>query len=70
MKALAWVNWSEAAVEAVLEDIQRADAFERFKKIVSKSKFTEKDAEALSDKVKESMHKRLKAEGLVYGGCA
>ena len=33
--------------------------------IVSKSKFTEQDAEELSDKVKLSMHKQLKEQELV-----
>lgn len=33
--------------------------------IVSKSRFTEQDAEELSEKVKLSMHKQLEKEGLV-----
>jgi len=35
------------------------------KEIVSKSKFTEEDANELSNKVKLSMHSQLKAEGLI-----
>ena len=37
----------------------------RAKEIISKSKFTEKDAEELSEKVKRSMHESLKKEGLI-----
>lgn len=37
----------------------------RAKEIVSKSKFTEKDAEELSEKVKKSMHESLKKEDLI-----
>ena len=33
--------------------------------IISKSKFTEKDAEELSEKVKLSMHNDLKKKGLI-----
>ncbi|MEK6933822.1 MAG: hypothetical protein AABW75_03030 [Nanoarchaeota archaeon] len=35
------------------------------KKIISESKFTEKDAEELSEKVKLSMHNDLKKKGLI-----
>lgn len=65
MKALAWVNWSEAAAEDISEDIARTEALERCMQILSKSKFTEADADALSEKVKASMHEKLKEEGLI-----
>ncbi|MBU4242651.1 MAG: hypothetical protein KKF52_05450 [Nanoarchaeota archaeon] len=65
MKSLAWVNWSESAREKLLTDIERSKALEKLIKIVSKSKFTEKDAGLLSEKVKSSMHKQLKKEGLI-----
>ena len=38
----------------------------RLKEIVSKSKFTEKDAKELSNKVRESMHKDLVKRGLIW----
>lgn len=38
---------------------------ERFKKLVANSKFTEKDAEEMSDKIKASMHKHLVDEGFI-----
>ena len=61
----SWVNWSEVARAEILKDLERSSDLEKFLKIVSKSKFTEKDAELLSVKVKESMHKRLKEKGLI-----
>lgn len=61
----SWVNWSEVARAEILKDLERSSDLEKFLKIVSKSKFTEKDAELLSTKVKASMHKRLKEEGLI-----
>lgn len=65
MKKLAWVNWSESAREELLADIRKQETLDKLMGLVSKSKFTEKDAEFLSEKVKASMHKRLKEEGLV-----
>ena len=65
MEKLPWVNWSELAREETIKEEQASKDFEEFKRIVSKSKFTEKDADELAEKVKSSMHKRLKAEGLV-----
>ncbi|MDI6738283.1 MAG: hypothetical protein QME12_07275 [Nanoarchaeota archaeon] len=65
MKHFSWVVWSEVASEELRSDIERSRALEKFIKIVSKSKFTERDAELLSEKVKASMHKRLKKERLI-----
>ena len=51
-----------------LEIARRArllEAREKFKRIVSKSKFTEEDADELAEKVKLSMHNHIKEEGLV-----
>lgn len=62
MKALPWINWSELAREEALRRIKMSQDFEAFKKIVSKSKLTEKDADELANKIKGSMHNRLKAE--------
>lgn len=61
----SWVNWSEIAAETAAEALAEKEAFERFKELAAKSKLTEKDAEALAEKVKASMHSRLKKEGLV-----
>jgi len=65
LKRMTWVNWSKVAREEFIKEQRKLEAFERFKKIVSKSKFTEEDAKELADKVSKSMHARLKAEGLV-----
>ena len=65
MKKLSWVNWSELAREELVKEIKREEILRRFMKIVSKSKFTEKDADLLSKKVKDSMHRSLKEEGLI-----
>lgn len=62
---LSWVNWSELVREDILGDLEKTAELEKFLKTVSKSKFTEKDADLLSAKVKRSMHKRLKEKGLV-----
>ena len=65
LKLFSWINWSEIAREIFLKEQIRLEAYEEFKRVVSKSKFTEKDAKDLSDKVKLSMHNRLKSEGLI-----
>ena len=60
-----WINLSELVRQELLEQQKTRKAFERFKKIISKSKFTEQDAKELSEKVKLSMHNDLKKKGLV-----
>ncbi len=60
LKEFSWVNWSEVAREEFIKQKENREAFEQFKKIVSKSEFTEKDADELANKVKSSMHKRYK----------
>ena len=62
---LNWINWSELAREELLLGEKLAKDFERFKEIVSKSKFTEKDAAEFAEKVSKSMHERLVKEGLI-----
>ena len=62
MDALPELNWSEVARRAISEKVRE---YLLFKSIVAKSKMTEKDADELAEKVKVSMHGRLKAEGLV-----
>lgn len=60
-----WVNWSNVIAEEVKKDLKRAAALEKALKIVLKSKFTNLDADLLSDKVKNAMHKKLQQEGLI-----
>jgi hypothetical protein len=62
---LSWVNWSEIAREESLKKLEEEKALEKFRAIVAKSKLTEEDAEELAEKVKLSMHERLKKKGLI-----
>jgi len=62
MESMPEMNWSEIARKAIAE---KALEFMLFKSIVEKSKFSAKDAEELSNKVRLSMHKKLKDKGLV-----
>lgn len=62
MESMPEMNWSEIARRAIAE---KALEFMLFKSIVEKSKFSEKDAEELSNKVRLSMHKKLKDKGMV-----
>ena len=62
---LQWVNWSEIAREEIQRKLEEEKALAKVKKLVLKSNFTEKDAEELSEKVKKSMHNKLKRDGLV-----
>ena len=65
LKKFAWVNWSLLARAEIEKQTKNRDAFERIKKLISKSKFTEKDAEFFSEKVKKVMHDDLIKEDLV-----
>ena len=62
---LPWINWSEIAREEALKKLEEEQALQKFKEIISKSKFTEEDAEELAEKVKLSMHKRLRKKDLI-----
>lgn len=62
---LSWVNWSEITREEVQQKLEEEKALVEVKKLVSKSKFTERDAEELAEIAKKSMHKKLKKEGLI-----
>lgn len=62
---LSWINWSEMAREEVSKKIEEEKALEKVRVIISRSKLTEEDAEELAEKVKLSMHKRLKKKGLI-----
>ena len=55
IKELPWINWSEVAREEFELEAERSASLERALEIVSKSKFTEKDADEMGEKVKESM---------------
>lgn len=48
-----------------MKDLEESAKLEKVLKIISKSKFSEKDADVLAAKVKASMHKKLKEEGLI-----
>ncbi len=56
MIGLEEINWSAVARKAFEEKIKQ---IELFKKIVSRSKLTEKDAEEISRKISENMAKRF-----------
>lgn len=63
MKQLSWINWSELARQEALKRVKLAHDFETFKRIVSKSKLTEKDALELGKKINKSLHKRYSLGG-------
>ncbi len=65
LKRFSWVNWSEVARKAIEKRKRKLEVIERLEKILSKSKFTKKDAVELSNEIKSSMHNRLKEEGLI-----
>ncbi len=55
-----WINWSELAREELSKQEKERETLERVRKILSKSKFTEKNAKELADEVKASLHRRYK----------
>jgi len=65
LSKFVWIVWSELARQELLRQEKTREAFEKFKKLVAKSKFTEQDAKELADKVNSSMHEELKKKGLV-----
>jgi hypothetical protein len=62
---LSWVNWSELARDEALKKLEEEQALQKFREIVSKSKFTEENARKLAEKVNLSMHNSLKKKGLI-----
>tara|TARA_Y100000031_G_C8066863_1_gene313250 strand:- start:299 stop:535 length:237 start_codon:yes stop_codon:yes gene_type:complete len=52
-----YINWSEVAREAIKEKLVDLSIF---KKIVSKSKLKENDADKIADKITRSMHEKYK----------
>jgi len=65
MAKFLWINWSELARQELIKQEKSREAFDKFKKIVEKSKFSEKDADELTEKVKKSMHEHLRKENLL-----
>ena len=56
----SWINLSELVRQELMKEKKLREQFEEFKRIISKSKFTEKDAKMLSDKINSAMHEKLK----------
>lgn len=61
MEGMKFINWSEVAREAFKKQI---DEYALFKKIVSKSKLTQKDADELSRKVNHAASERFRKEAM------
>lgn len=55
MKFHSEIKWSEIARRALWEHARKIELMEKF---VSKSKFTEKDAEDMGKKIKMGLHRR------------
>jgi hypothetical protein len=58
MKRLSWINWSELARLEILEKLKQEQDIETFRRIVSRSKLTEKQAQKLAEEVNRSLAKR------------
>jgi len=55
----------KVALDKILKEMINKIELSIAKEIISKSKFTEKDADELSEKVKKSMHEDLVKKGLL-----
>ncbi len=64
LEHFSWVNWSEVARLEIVKDLEKAAKLQKVLKIVSKSKFTEKDVDIFAVKAKEAMYAELKKQGL------
>ena len=62
---LSWINWSDVVRREALRKLEDEEKLQKLKKILSKSRFTEQDADELAEKVKASMHKELVKKGLI-----
>ena len=60
LEKFSWVNWSEAAREALIQQEERLLRWAEVEKIVAKSKMTQEQAVKLSDKVNWAVSKRYK----------
>ena len=56
MKKFPKVKWSAVAREAIEKELEKLELLDR---LLSKSKFTEKDAERIGHKIKREMSKRF-----------
>jgi transcriptional regulator NrdR family protein len=65
LDSLPWVNWSVIAREEIQQKINEEKKLNALKKLIAKSEFTEEDADELAERVKQSMHKKLKDDGLI-----
>jgi Arc/MetJ-type ribon-helix-helix transcriptional regulator len=62
---LSWVNWSEIVREEALIRLEEEKTLKKIRKIISKSEFSEKDADELAEKVKKAMRNGLKEKELI-----
>jgi len=53
------------ALAKTMKEFEDQFEFKMAEEIISKSKFSEQDADELSEKVKLSMHEQLKEDGLI-----
>lgn len=60
LEKFSWVNWSEVVRSEALRREELERMRKRVEQILSKSKFTEKDAEEMGRKISESMHEQYK----------
>jgi len=60
LEKFSWVNWSEITRNGTRKREESERMRKRVEQILSKSKFTEKDAEEMGRKISESMHEQYK----------
>lgn len=60
MEELSWINWSELARNEVQKRVEEEKQIEIIKKLIAKSRLSEKDALKLGRKVNSSLHKKYK----------
>jgi sRNA-binding carbon storage regulator CsrA len=65
LDSLPWVNWSEIVREELYQKLAEEKKLNTLKKLIAQSEFTQEDADELANKVKRSMHKKLKDDGLM-----
>lgn len=59
LDSIPWVNWSEITREEITKKLTDEQRLKKIKKIIAQSQFTEKDADELANKVKQSIKKTL-----------
>ena len=65
LDSLPWVNWSEIVREELYQKLAEEKKLNTLKKLIAQSEFTQEDADELANKVKRSMQKKLKDDGLM-----